>query len=763
MSFFVPKIRKITWRTPCAVLIVCGLLLFWQTPCPAAQPNARPPASEEGLRFTQDPNAAIAITADEISRDKKRGRIVGSGSAEVRYLGKRIRADRIEVDTSTREGFASGNIVFEAGNDRMVATRVEFNLNTELATISDARGFIGDAYYVTGRLVRRLSEKRYEVQGGTFTTCEGDLPDWAFGFERATFEVEGYAWLETPAMRVRGVPVALLPAAVVPIKTKRATGFLLPGIGTSNRGGFRFSPEFFWAMNDWSDATLGVDYFSKRGVRYKGELRYAPNTDTTGWVSGRYLEDDVERTTFWDVKGAHYARLGNSGADLRSVLDFEKRETTDRSLQSDLTNRTRRHTDAHVTFTQPLPRISGEFRVGMRRREGLNENDGDLFQKAPEVTLDVHHKRLGESDFYFDMNASAAHFRRTEGENSLALGRLHLAPSVSFALHPSPWLGLTPEIGLRQTYWTHQKRDAQVGATPDETELEKTGLAREAWFANLHLVGPRLAKVYEGAFGPFRNFKHVVSFEASYKYSPESDERDVSRIVPLDSVDALGHENVIEYALVNRVFTQVATKDGPQTRQLLRYRISQTYDFREARRDENLSTRSRRPFGDIALRLESHPTPRFRLLQEVKVDPYNSEITEHSTGFLFDSEKNWYLYVVRDWTRRTERNDESMNGSSLNFGGGITLNERLSLEYASRLNKTESSTLEQRLTARYRTCCWGMEIGVSDTREKTDVFLGFSLIGLLERPGAGGFGNRRSMREESGFGGSDSPWPPAFD
>ena len=194
----------------------------------------------------KEPEAAIAITADEIREDRERQRIIGRGLADIRYLGKRIRADHIEVQTSTRDGVATGNIVFQTGSDRIVANRIEFNLDTERAVVFNARGFIGATYYVTGQVIRRLSEDRYEIQGGTFTTCEGDLPDWAFSFDRATFQIEGYARLEAPTMTVKGVPAAFFPWAVVPIKTKRATGFLLPGIGSSSRNGILFSPSFFW-------------------------------------------------------------------------------------------------------------------------------------------------------------------------------------------------------------------------------------------------------------------------------------------------------------------------------------------------------------------------------------------------------------------------------------------------------------------------------------------------------------------------------------
>ncbi len=715
------------------------LSLFWEPPCPEAQftprsQNQTAPASsqkndEEPWVF-RDPNASIDITADQIREDRERQRIIGRGFSDIRYLDNRIQADHIEVQTSTRDGVATGNVVFQTRNDRIVATHIEFNLDTERMVIFNARGFIGATYYLTGQVMRRLSEDRYEIQGGTFTTCEGDLPDWAFGFKRATFQVEGYAQLHAPTVTIKGAPAAYFPWAILPVKTKRATGFLPLGVSSSDKDGLELSPSFFWAINDWSDATAGFDYFSKRGIRYKGEYRYALSRDTSGEIAGRYLKDKSERAAFWDVKGYHHTSFKD--AHLRAVFDFDKRPAIDRSLESDLLARTRQDTDSHFTFTQNFPEISGQIQVGMRRREGLNENEGELFQKEPEITLDIQSKRLGTSDFYFNLDSSAVHFRKIEEENTIQLGRLHVEPSVSLKLETVPWLKVTPEIGFRETYWTHQKRDASVGDNPDSMQQAESGLSREMWFARLHTVGPRYSRIYKADLGPFRDFKHILSLETTYRYSPDHDAQDRRLIIPLDAVDSLEDENVVEYALVNRLLTKLLKEEGEETTQLFRYRISQTYDFAEERRTQNLSTKPKRPFSDITFRLESRPTPRVRLLQEIKYNPYESEISEHSTGFLLDGGKNWYLNVDRTWTRQRNDFPKSEGSSFLNFSGGFSIGGNLFLEYITRLNRTESTRLEQSISALYRGCCWGLELTLSDTQDEREVFFGFSLLGVLE-------------------------------
>ena len=131
------------------------------------------------LAFLKNSNAATAISADKIINDKIRQRVVGKGFADIRFLGHRLQADHIEVQTLTHDGVATGNVVFQTKNERIVGSRAEFNLDSEKLTIFSAYGYIAATYYVEANVIRRLSYDHYEVINGSFTSCKGDNPDWA--------------------------------------------------------------------------------------------------------------------------------------------------------------------------------------------------------------------------------------------------------------------------------------------------------------------------------------------------------------------------------------------------------------------------------------------------------------------------------------------------------------------------------------------------------------------------------------------------------
>ncbi|MBI2177531.1 MAG: LPS assembly protein LptD, partial [Candidatus Tectomicrobia bacterium] len=103
----------------------------------------------------------------------------------------------------------------------------------------------------------------------------------------------------------------------------------------------------------------------------------------------------------------------------------------------------------------------------------------------------------------------------------------------------------------------------------------------------------------------------------------------------------------ITYAIVNRFLTKLEKEEGGfETRQLARVAVGQVFYIAEARRSQDLDIRERRPFGSVILDVESRPTRQVRLLHESRYNPYEGEISQHTTGLLLDGGRNWFLNVT---------------------------------------------------------------------------------------------------------------------
>ena len=67
-------------------------------------------------------------------------------------------------------------------------------------------------------------------------------------------------------LKIRDIPVLYIPAGYLPMDQTRKSGFLFPSFGNSDIDGTTLNNEYYWAIDDHSDATFKLGYRTKRGV-----------------------------------------------------------------------------------------------------------------------------------------------------------------------------------------------------------------------------------------------------------------------------------------------------------------------------------------------------------------------------------------------------------------------------------------------------------------------------------------------------------------
>src|SRR3989442_583376 len=136
--------------------------------------------------------------------------------------------------------------------------------------------------------LERVGEGVYRVRRGIVKTCEdGESPAWSFRFGSATADIEALIYGTNASFWAKGVPlVPFFPFFAAAIRRERQTGLLPPVFGTSGRRGFFAEIPFFWAISDSQDATLGLDFFERRGVGGSAEYRYILSERQRGGLGG---------------------------------------------------------------------------------------------------------------------------------------------------------------------------------------------------------------------------------------------------------------------------------------------------------------------------------------------------------------------------------------------------------------------------------------------------------------------------------------------
>ncbi len=222
--------------------------------------------------------APFEITAQSIEFQKSRDLYVAEGDVRIVQLGRSLEADWLAFNNRTRRGVASGHVVIRDAEDLIRADFFQFDLDTLEGVAFSGEFDLGEpAFRISFEEFLKISDDRYRVKHGTFTTCrcpeEGRDP-WRFRSSDAQVHIGGYGTSRNSTMDILGVPVFWIPWMFFPVKTERQSGLLLPDFSFGSRNGFEVGLPLFWAARDNLNVTLTPRYLTKRGLKPDLDFEY---------------------------------------------------------------------------------------------------------------------------------------------------------------------------------------------------------------------------------------------------------------------------------------------------------------------------------------------------------------------------------------------------------------------------------------------------------------------------------------------------------
>ncbi|PIQ98891.1 MAG: hypothetical protein COV66_13400 [Nitrospinae bacterium CG11_big_fil_rev_8_21_14_0_20_45_15] len=682
----------------------------------------------------------IQISADHVTQSGEKDTIRAWGNVVIVYQEKTLKANKVSINTETGKGEAAGNVsIVSSDGTKFKSKRTRFNMKSETAVISQAKGSIADTYFVHAAQVKRLSEDHYVLNDGAFTTCRGKIPDWSIETKLMDIKRHDRIWIEGAKLKIRDVPILYLPAGYIPMDQTRKSGMLIPSVGSSNTDGFTLSNSYFWAINPWSDATVSIDYLDKRGVRPGLEYRYTPTKDINGKFTGLYL-DDKSGTQFWKVDMLHNQNF-NNGFNLAGKLDLESDNSFNKTFQDDTSQRTRRQTDSYASLTKTW--TDNSLDALMRYRHSSQLDRDDTLGQLPQITFKTQRIRLGETGVFFNQESNISSFLVDLNTSPLIdtnfnVQRVDFHPQLSVALNPTSWLTFTPTLGLRETWYSKGL---------DSSNKELSGFSRESIDFRAILQGPKFNKIFRASEGKYGAFKHVIEPRFTFDYVPNIDQKDRDKIREFDQIDQINPTSVLSYSLTQRLLKKETTEDGiEQSRQILRFIVSQSYDFREAEKAPS-SPNSKRPFSNFRIDLDSR-------LAEPLIINFDSEYDVHrnrlsSFNFEFGIKPSSSLMMLLE--RRYTRDENTFWGTSIDWA----FKEGWRAKYSARYDEQSSTFRENDFSLLYdaKCSCWGFTLdfvqrtlGTGPTlRDETKFLLGIQLKGLGSI--SSGKINRRTLRE----------------
>ncbi len=650
-----------------------------------------------------------------------------------------IFAPRARYEMETKRLYLWGPVkILTPHGDWLKGRGAFMDLRSGEGEIEGAHLFIKkDRVQVRARKMRRLGEDHYLAYEAVITTCElrcEESPPWSFKARRLEIR-EGRARARIVFFRVKRLPLAFSPYVSVAVKRERKSGFLFPRLVSGSRTGAGLEAPLFLALHDSFDLTLYPLWASRRGLLFSAEGRWRLSEDSRGIVRYRYLRDRLEDD---DYNGDGIRRGNRTRYWLTAKIDQRLSSRTDFHLDLDLLSDRdflEEFEGGALGFSQSHRSYTEWFGRGLEER----------YQKYRTSRLWLSHRRYNT---YLEAGGAYRDYVLPGGQATVLspLANLHL-----FSL-TRPLLGpLSFDLGLESTYWYREEgaRGLRLNFSPEVAlNLPLGPLENRLSYRLLHTryavdwdngttedltrtlyeieaeSSLELYRVYPEERWGLSGLRHSLRPFVRYFYRPPENQEDL----PLfQSEDRLPPAHYLEYGLLQFLTARRFSSGRLKYWDLVRFKLYQRYDFREASRELTSAEEERRPFSNLFAEFEIRTLSRFSLRYDWVYNFYGLGLTRQELSLSLNRVllDRFSLSYQRDRLRRVKQLGLSGNKR---FFGRIVLHGALSRN----LLRSETSSASLGLT--YQGSCYTVDVTLGLTPEETRFSFWVNLLGL------GGYG-----------------------
>lgn len=331
--------------------------------------------------------------------DKRTADLFGKAKADYKAMhltGPRITVDHVSKTmhssaASDSTGKPSELPVFTDQSGSFTAEVMTYNYQTRKG---DTTGFSSqdEEGFYRGRKVRRMPGGELYIKDGVYTTC--DLEEPHYWFEGSDMKiVPGDRLVSRPFVmyihpeifhrRLPKIPILALPFMSVPISNKRASGFLVPGLGSGGKRGTYFSDfGYFWAIDDYTDLRLEGDYALNGSWRAGQRFRYKYRGQVEGTVESEFetvLVNHPDDPAYEEFSNRNIRILHHQQFDPTSKLDLNlqylggDREFDVSSIN--LENIITQQATSYASFLKSWDSGNRVLSIGYQRVDGLDTDN----------------------------------------------------------------------------------------------------------------------------------------------------------------------------------------------------------------------------------------------------------------------------------------------------------------------------------------------------------------------------------------------------
>jgi len=751
------------------------------------------PAYNSNAIETDISKGPVTLEADSVAYDKEKDTYHAKGNVLIFFSGGVLIAESVVLNKATNDAVAEDYVMLISDGDILEGDKVDFNIQSKTGVAYQGKMFfVANHFYIKGTRIEKTGEASYHFENATATSCDGDSPDWRLTGREMDVTIDGYGTLKHGKFLASNIPVFYTPYLLFPAKKTRQSGFLFPYIAYSaERWGWDVEIPFFWAISEDTDATFYQRYMEKRGFKEGVEFRYFLSKDTFGTFYGDFMNDnpagiagtdetgvigrgwqsDQKRWSFYLNHETTFDPSFTLRTDIRKVSDsFYFKDFSSHNYYLDNYSMTEADRFKKVPFygDESLGSLNSTVRLAKNWQlynltalvsytdDFASVSNDATLQKYPELTLKGIKRPIFGSPLNFEFDAAYDYYYRNEGQK----GHLFdLQPALSLPLRWHDFLQFTPQIGVKSTSWNRDDNVDTGQSKQGNRELYNVGATATTEIHRIFDIGGKKVD----------KIRHGIRPELTYAYVPN-----VSQSNLPDYMGAISEQNTLTYSLTNTLLAklnEIEIKSSPQADtaappdhtsaetpykgggksylEFLRFKLSQTYDFKEARRGDVDPPKDKRPLSDVDMELDVNPLKYFSFMARNKYSVTAGEWLQTNydlslSDWRGDEATVGYRYaktivnVVNPATATTPFSSYQYSqpaGEEINISLKAAITKSVDLIYVLRKNLLDNIVMERTYGVKFRKQCWSVEFYVSEsymseTKSDKTYMVGVSFLGL---------------------------------
>jgi len=478
-------------------------------------------------------------------------------NAEVNYKDLKLNSGIIIVDRQTQLLEAIGipmdsagisktiqTPLMNQGTDKFEGSKLTYSFKSQRGTISMGYSDADVGYYY-GEKIKKVLPDLLFIKNGLYTTSTDKVdPEYYFFSPKMKLIPNDKIIAQSVFLYIEGVPVFWIPFVVLPNKTGRSSGLIIPSYGNDNTYGiYLANAGYFWAINDYTDIAAKGTFFAKGRYDFSSRFRYVKKYMYDGEINAGYSlinkgePKDVDKITSnqWIISVNHNQKI-NPTTSLSGNLTFVSGKSYYDNSTNSLPDLLRQNVVSNLTFSKYWE--DSPFSLNANYYRDQNLQTGDLNERLPSVIFNVSETYPFRKDYtsseqklyeFFSFSYSGNFLNNRTKISTLNNGELYsntgLANRVNLNFSPTfKYFNIRPFFGYSEI-WYNKYITKSINPADSIMVVNEIDAIKAVRYFNM---GVSLNTKFIGIFTPklynITGIKHTVTPSITYNYIPDFSE-----------------------------------------------------------------------------------------------------------------------------------------------------------------------------------------------------------------------------------------------